>query len=130
MRAIYLLPFLAALAASIAGAARARREWPDWLALVAILGVTAALWAFMWTWRGPDIGSGTVLFGAAFGAFLVATIPLLVYYGVGRALAGHRLALALVWLASVVPLALWLVMTLLLTANVVSCPQDAYECPF
>jgi hypothetical protein len=129
MRAIYLVPFLVALAASIAGAARAEREWPDWPALLAILGLTAALAAFVWTWRDDEIRIATVVLGGAFGSLLMATTPLLLYYAMGRALAGRPLVLALVWLASVVPLGCWLFLTVLMTADIVSCPPDAYECP-
>jgi hypothetical protein len=129
MGAIYLLPFLAALGASIAGAARAGREWPDWPALLTILGLTAVLAAFVWTWRDDEIQTATVVLGGAFGSLLMATIPLLLYYAMGRALARRRLVLALAWLASVVPLGCWLFLTLLMTADIVSCPPDAYECP-
>jgi hypothetical protein len=126
---IVLVPFAAALAATVAGAARADREWPDWSALLAILAYTAALAIYVATWRDAEIRTATVVLGAAFGAFLMATIPLLAYYGIGRTLAGHRFVLALVWLASVVPLGYYLLIAVLLTADIVSCPPDAYECP-
>jgi hypothetical protein len=126
---LVLVPFAAALAATVAGAARAEREWPDWSALLAILGYTIALALYVATWRDPEIRTATVVLGTAFGSFLIAAVPLLTYYGLGRGLAGHRFVLALVWLASVVPLGYYLLIAVLLTGDIVSCPPDAYECP-
>jgi hypothetical protein len=53
----------------------------------------------------------------------------LAYYGLGRALPGHRIALALLFVVSLAPLAFYLFLSLVFTWELVQCPPDAYECP-
>jgi hypothetical protein len=129
MNALLFVPFLATAVACMAGAERANRSFPDWPALLAVVVLSVAMGVFIVSWQDTDVDTGTVVFGAILGATLTATGPLLAYYGLGRTLTGHRMVLALLWLASLVPLTFWLVLTLLLTAGIVSCPPDAYECP-
>jgi hypothetical protein len=126
---LWLTPFPIALAATVAGAARAEREWPDWPAVLTVLGATVAVMVLLATEKDSEISMKTVIAGSAFGALLIATIPLLIYYGLGRALTRHRIWLALVWVATVVPLGYWLIVAFLLSLDIVHCPPDAYECP-
>ena len=60
---------------------------------------------------------------------MLGAAPMYLYFALGRALAGRRTALGLLFAASAVPLVYYLFIGWLLVLGLVSCPPDAYECP-
>ena len=79
--------------------------------------------------RGEGVPGGEFAFGLVFGASVLAVLPALAYWWLGRALARWPLVLGGLWLVSLVPLAYYMIIALLATLDLVYCAPDAYECP-
>jgi hypothetical protein len=126
---IVLVPLTVVVAACLAGVARADRDLPDWRALLCTLAVTVAAGVLISTWRDPEVDGDTFAVGVLIGSVLLGGAPVLAYYRLGRALAGHRIVLTVLFLLSLAPLGFYLFMVLLFTLGAVHCPPDAYECP-
>jgi hypothetical protein len=122
-------PLLLTLGACIAGVGRAEAFRPDWKAVLGGMVVSLAVAALVFTWRDSEVEGRTVFIGVLIGALVLGAFPVWVYFALGRALAGHRVLLAVLFVASVVPLYLYCFLMLLLVVDVVGCPPDAYECP-
>ena len=105
------------------------RHWPDrWpLALIGALAVAAGIAAA--AGRDPGVHTGPYLEGILAAAVFVAALPLAAYYGLGRLTPAPLFVLVMIWIASLAPLTLYWIVALLITAGLVGCPPDAYECP-
>jgi len=105
------------------------RRWPDrWpLALIGALTVAAGIAAA--TGRDTGVHTGPYLAGIAVGAVFLAALPLSAYYALGRFTRLPTFVVAGIWIFSLAPLALYWLYALLVTAALVGCPPDAYECP-
>jgi hypothetical protein len=122
-------PLLVALGACVAGVIRTDARQPDWRAVLggAVVSLIAA--AIAYSWRDPDVDGSSVFFGVLTAALMLGALPVLIYFNLGRWLAGHRIVLGLIILATAVPLYLYYFLMLVLVFEVVGCPPDAYECP-
>jgi hypothetical protein len=80
------------------------------------------------TWRDPDVPADDFALGLALGAVGFAGLPAGLYFSLGR-FVRNPLVVGGVWLVSLAPLGLYLVLVALMTASLVACPPDAYECP-
>lgn len=125
----FIIPSSLTAAATVVGVARAKAPWPGWRALGAWLALIVATGGLFATAREPGVTETSWAGGIVIGSTMVAALPLLIYYGLGRALAGHRIVLAVLWVASMVPLYFFLFWTGILAWGLVHCPPDAYECP-
>ena len=122
-------PFLVALGACIAGVIRADAFRPDWKVVLGGMVVSLAVAALVFTWRDAEVEGRTVFIGVLIGALVLGAFPVWVYFALGRALAGHPVVLAVLFVASIAPLYFYCLAMLLLVVDVVGCPPDAYECP-
>jgi hypothetical protein len=129
LESLGVLAALAALTAAVVGARRVDVPTPDWKALGAGVLGSVAIAGWLATERGPEIEGETVGAGLIVGAFLLGMFPLLLYWAIGRWLARRPLVLMAVWAVSIVPLLFYLFLALILVADIVYCPEDAYECP-
>jgi hypothetical protein len=112
MPAVYLLPLVLSAAACIVGVVRANTRAPDWPVMLGVLGCILLTGVVLAGARDPDVADGDFVLGVVVGATLLAGLPLLVYYWLGRSFAKRRLVLAFVY-----------------TLDLVQCPPEAYECP-
>jgi small-conductance mechanosensitive channel len=92
-----------------------------WLAIV-LLGILAPE-------RDPGVSSGSFWRGMALGALLMGVVPFAGYYALGRALASHRIALAVVWVVALVPFYYLMFVAFIVSVGPIGCPPDSYECP-
>ncbi|SRR5581483_8422989 len=120
-----VLPGAVAAGASAAGAKRVDRR----VAFGVALAAGAALALVTAGERAAGVHEGALIAGVAIAAVFVAILPLIAYYELGRAMLGHRVVLAVLWLLSLVPLYFYLFFAWLAVAAKVSCPPGAYECP-
>jgi hypothetical protein len=102
---------------------------PDWKAILGGLAFSLAVAALVFTWRGSEVEGRSVFIGVLIGALSLGAFPVWVYFALGRALAARRITLALLFVASLVPLFVYCGLMLLLVYDLVGCPPDAYECP-
>ena len=124
------LPFLVvpALVSAIACTAGARRVDRRVAIAVAILA-SAAIGIWVSGWRISGVQSTALIQGIVLGSVMLGAVPVLAYYGLGRTLHRHPKALAVTWLVSLAPLLGYVFLATLLTANLVACLPDQYECP-
>ena len=125
----YLVPFGVAALVALIGVIRAGAKRPDPVALVAAgiaavgFGVVAA------SQHDPDVALSEAIAGVAVAGLMLGALPVYVFFILGRALARHRITLALICAASSVPLLYYYVIGWIFVADLVYCPPDAYECP-
>jgi hypothetical protein len=126
---IYLLPVGIAALAALIGVIRSGADRPDPLALLPA-GIAAVGFAVLAaSEHDPAVAVGDAITGIVLAGVLLGAVPVYVFFVLGRALAQHRITLALVCAASVVPLFFYYVIGLLIVGELVYCPPDAYECP-
>jgi hypothetical protein len=108
-----------------------RRAHPGWtrvaLALLLVatmltLGVVAA------NGRDPDVTSGDFILGVAIAVVAMGAIPIVFSATLGYVIR-NPIVVALVWFVFAIALGFYLVIGALIVAELVSCPEDAYECP-
>jgi hypothetical protein len=117
------------LLAWLLGRAARLRRWPDRRPLALIGALTLATAIAAATGRDSGVQTGPYLEGIAVGAIFLAALPLTAYYALGRWTRIPAGFVALIWLASLAPLAVYWLYALLATVALVGCPPDAYECP-
>jgi hypothetical protein len=125
----YLAVFAVPLLAAIAGVIRRDEPRPDRPALVGsgLAGIAFAVLAA--TTHEPGVSADDAALGIAGAGLILGALPAYLFFALGRALAGHRVALALVWVASTVPLGSFYFVGWIVVLGMVHCPPDAYECP-
>jgi hypothetical protein len=106
-----------------------QRRWPDRWPLALIGAVTVAAGVAAATGRESGVHTGAFVGGIVVGAIFGAGLPLLAYYGLGRFTPGPVFVGLAIWLVSLAPLALFWLLAVYITAALVGCPPDAYECP-
>jgi 4-amino-4-deoxy-L-arabinose transferase-like glycosyltransferase len=126
-----LAPILLVLVAVpvVAGVLRRDAQRPDWLAVAgaAVVGVGFAVLAM--TTHDPDVSVGAAVTGVLLAGILGA-LPAYALFALGRALARRPVALSVVCVALLVPLAYLNAFGWWMVLDHVRCPPDAYECPF
>jgi hypothetical protein len=105
------------------------RRWPDRWPLVLIGAVTVAAGVAVATGREAGVHTGAFVAGIVVGAVFGAGLPLAAYYALGRFTPGPFFVGVAIWLVSLAPLAVLWFFALYVTAALVGCPPDAYECP-
>jgi hypothetical protein len=129
MPAIYLIPLAIPVLAAFAGVMRSGAERPDRGALVGA-GVVGIAFAILATGaHDPAVAALDAVAGVVLAGLVLGTLPVYVYFVLGRALARHRITLALICAASAVPLIYFYLVGWILVLAMVHCPPDAYECP-
>jgi hypothetical protein len=73
-----------------------------------------------------EVPRGEGVAGKLAAGFALGFLPPYLYFVLGRALAGHPVALVLIWVATAVPLVYYYGVGVLLTLELVKCPPDAY----
>jgi hypothetical protein len=124
-----LIVAVPSLLAWLLGRATRLRRWPDRRPLALIGALTVATGIAAATGRDTGVHTGPYLAGIAVGAVFLAALPLTAYYALGRWTRIHAGFVAMIWLVSLAPLALYWIYALLVTVALVGCPPDAYECP-
>lgn len=130
MLLVYLVPGGIAALAALLGTIRRGADRPDPVALLAAGIAAVGFAAFAAGEHVPDVSVGDAIVGVALAGVMLGAAPVYVFFAVGRALAQHRITLALICAASAVPLFYYYVLGLILALDLVHCPPDAYECPF
>ena len=122
---------LAALVAipCVMGVALADHPWLNFAAVVGVVlwtavGVAAAAQSY-----DGDVSTFDVVAGVVVGGVFLGAAPFGAYYGLGRWLARRRIVLAIVVVASLLPLAYYLFVAFVIAVGFIGCPPDSYECP-
>ena len=115
--------------ASIAGVIRRDAPRPDRSVHVGAGIVGAAFAILAATTHEPGVAVDDAVLGVAAAGLVVGALPVYLFFALGRALANHRVTLALVCLAGAVPLGYFYLLGWILVLGLVHCPPDAYECP-
>jgi hypothetical protein len=126
-----VLPIVAvpSLLAWLLGRAVRARRWPDRWPLALIAALTVAAGVAVATGRESGVETGAFVGGVVVGALGLVAAPLLTYYALGRFSPVGVIAVAVIWLVSLAPLAVFWFFAIYVTAALVGCPPDAYECP-
>jgi Na+/H+ antiporter NhaD/arsenite permease-like protein len=119
---------LGSLAAVGAGVLWRTRAWPDrWpLALVVVIAVVVA--AVVASDPDPEVSGGAVAKGVAIAAVGLAALPLLAYYALGR-FTPNRVVVGVVWLVSLVPAGIYVIVVALVVAGYTQCSAGENDCP-
>jgi hypothetical protein len=126
---IVVAPALFALLACAAGVRRAEVFRPDWKAIGVGLAFSLVVAALVFSTREPGVESGPFVFGVLIGGGGLGAIPAWAYFAMGRSLAGHRVALPLLFVVGLVALYVYCAVILFGVLDLVTCPPDSYECP-
>jgi hypothetical protein len=125
---IILVPLLVAGIATGLGvsAGRTGRRWFTfvpivlWSVFVVLLTIVA---------RVEGVSDGAVASGAVIALFSIGLLPPLFYLAMGWFLARRPVVLAIVWVASLIPVAYYLFLAFIVVVGKVACTPDDYECP-
>ena len=110
------------------GVAAREHGWRDRWAVLALAAGTVATGIALTRMHDPDVSTADYATGLVFGSLALCAIPAGAYYALGRLVRRSGVVVA-VWMLSLAPMALWLFVALLFTADFVYCPPDSYECP-
>jgi hypothetical protein len=127
---VYLVPFGVPALAALIGVIRAEAKRPDPVALVAACTAAVGFGILAASQHDPDVALSEAIVGVAVAGLMLGALPVYVSLLLGRALARHRITLALICAASSVSLLFYYFIGWILVAELVYCPPDAYECPF
>ena len=130
MSIYYLVSVGIAALAALAGVMRSGATRPDPVALVGA-GIASIAFAILAAGEhDPAVSTADAVTGVILAGLLLGALPVYVFFVLGRALARHRITLALICAASAVPLVYYYILVgILVVADLVHCPPDAYECP-
>jgi hypothetical protein len=127
---VYLVPFGVAALAALVGVIRAGAKRPDPVALV-VAGIAAVGFGILAAGQhDPGVALSEAIVGVAVAGLMLGALPVYLFLLLGRALARHRITLAIICAASSVPLVFYYFIGWIFVAELVYCPPDAYECPF
>lgn len=130
MELVYLAPFAVAALAALIGVVRSGAERPDPVPLQAA-GIAAVGFGILAaSQHDPDVALSEAIVGVAVAGLMLGALPVYLFFLLGRALAMHRITLAIICAASSVPLVFYYFIGWIFVAELVYCPPDAYECPF
>src|SRR3954447_2227787 len=115
-----LLVALGSLAAVGAGVLWRARGWPDRRPPAPVGALAAVAAVVAGSDPDPDVTGGAVAKGVAVAAVGLVAIPLLAYYALGR-FTPNRIVVAGVWLVSLVPVGIYLIVLALVVAGYTQC---------
>ncbi len=126
---IVVAPALFAGVACVGGVRRAEVWRPDWKAIGIGFAFSVAVAALVFSAREPGVESGPLVFGVILAGGGLGAIPAWAFFAIGRSLAGHRVALPLLFVLSLAALYVYCTVILFGVLDLVTCPPDSYECP-
>jgi len=124
----YVLPAVGSLCVCLAGVAARAGVWRDRAAFTLMAAATLVIGGVVASGRDPEVGTRDFVLGIAVGTAGLAVVPLAAYYALGRCVRS-KVLIGVVWLVSLVPLGAYLLVVGLVTAALVACGPDDYECP-
>ncbi len=123
------VPAVFAAALTAVGALERDRARPGALGILAIVGTGVAVLVSLIETHDPEVGTGDFAAGLLIGTLAAGLLPAFGYYLLGGRLGGRWITLAVVWLLTQVPLAVYVFVVYIAAVDLTDCPPDAYECP-
>ena len=123
---VALIPTVAVLS-TFAGIVWRRQRW-RLASAVPLVGVCAAgCLVWLLSQKAPHVNETAYLSGVAVGTIGLIVVPAIVYFALGRLVAGRAL-LSAVWLLTLPLLGVYALFIFFAAGQLLSCPPSAHEC--